>query len=67
MNDVRESHAPVIIRRSNKPPVVMMSLDDYSELDATAYLLRNPKNAKRLLDAIEDFKAGRNFIEVDIK
>lgn len=45
----------------------MMSLDDYSELDTTAYLLRNPKNAKRLLDAIEDFKAGRNFIEVDIE
>lgn len=67
MTDVCESHAPVIITRSKKPSVVMLSLDDYSELDATAYLLRSPKNAQRLLEAIEDFKHKRNFIEVDIE
>jgi antitoxin YefM len=59
MDRVCEDHEPVIITRSNQPSVVMISLEDYSALQETAYLLRSPKNARRLLEAIADLEQGR--------
>jgi len=59
MDRVCEDHEPVIITRSNQPSVVMLSLEDYSALEETAYLLRSPKNARRLLEAITDLEQGR--------
>lgn len=32
----------------------MLSLDEYNSLAETAYLLRSPKNAVRIFDAISD-------------
>ena len=40
------------------PSVVMMSLDDYKALEETAYLLRNPRNARRLLASIAQLEEG---------
>jgi antitoxin YefM len=37
----------------------MMSLDDYEALEETAYLLRSPKNARRLLESIAQLEAGK--------
>jgi antitoxin YefM len=37
----------------------MMSLDDYEALEETAYLLRSPKNARRLLESIAELESGR--------
>jgi antitoxin YefM len=37
----------------------MMSLDDYTALEETAYLLRSPKNAVRLLKAISELESGQ--------
>jgi len=59
MDRVCESHAPIIITRSGEPSVVIISLADYNALEETAYLLRSPKNARRLLEAIADLEAGR--------
>ena len=59
MNLVCEDHAPVIITRGNDQSVVMMSLDDYTALEETAFLLRSPKNAVRLLKAISDLESGQ--------
>ena len=59
MDRVCEDHAPVIITRNRHQAVVMMSLDDYESLQETAYLLRSPANARRLLDAVEELEAGR--------
>lgn len=53
MNEVNEDRAPILITRQNGSPVVMMSLDDYNALEETAYLLRSPKNARRLMESIE--------------
>ncbi|AQU83420.1 MULTISPECIES: type II toxin-antitoxin system Phd/YefM family antitoxin [unclassified Halomonas] len=52
MEQVCEDHAPVIITRSKSQSVVMISLEDYDALQETAYLLRAPKNARRLLESI---------------
>jgi antitoxin YefM len=59
MDQVCESHDPVIITRSGQEPVVMLSLEDFNSLEETAYLLRSPKNARRLLEAIADLERGQ--------
>ena len=37
----------------------MLSLEDFTALEETSYLLRSPANAKRLLTAIEQLSAGK--------
>ena len=54
MDHVCESHEPVIITRSGGESVVMLSLEDYEALEETAYLLRSPTNARRLIEAIAE-------------
>jgi antitoxin YefM len=58
MEKVCEDHAPVIITRRNENSVVMISLEDYQALEETAYLLRSPKNARRLLESIAELESG---------
>jgi antitoxin YefM len=52
MDKVCEDHAPVIVTRKSTNSVVIMSLEDYEALQETAYLLRSPKNARRLIESI---------------
>lgn len=59
MNRVCADHEPLIITRNGQQSVVMMSLDDFNALEETAYLLRAPKNAQRLLQAISSLEGGR--------
>ena len=35
-----------------------MSLEDFNSYEETAYLMRTPKNAERLTQAIEQLEAG---------
>lgn len=58
MDRVCEDHAPVIVTRKANASVVMISLDDYEALEETSYLLRSPRNARRLLESIERLEAG---------
>lgn len=58
MDRVCADHAPIIITRNNQQSVVMISLDDFNALEETAYLLRSPKNAKRLLESIAQLDVG---------
>lgn len=59
MDRVCDDHEPIIITRNSQQAVVMLSLEDYKALEETAYLLRSPKNARRLLEAIADLEEGR--------
>jgi len=59
MAHVVNDRAPVIITRGKHTPVVMLSLDDYTSMQETAYLLRNPHNAQRLLASIAQLEAGQ--------
>ena len=36
----------------------MLSLEDYEALEETAYLLRSPKNMKRLIESITQLEHG---------
>jgi antitoxin YefM len=59
MDRVCEDHAPVIVTRKGSASVVMISLDDYEALEETAYLLRSPRNARRLLESMARIEAGQ--------
>ncbi len=59
MAQVCNDHAPVAITRKGEGAVVMMSMEDYLSLEETAYLLRGPKNMRRLLEAVVELQEGR--------
>ncbi|HMW43915.1 MAG TPA: type II toxin-antitoxin system prevent-host-death family antitoxin [Plasticicumulans sp.] len=59
MDRVCNDHEPLIITRNGQQSVVMLSLEDFKALEETAYLLRSPGNARRLLAAIEQLDAGQ--------
>lgn len=60
MNMVCGDSAPVTITRTAKhQAVVMLSRDEYDQLEATAHLLRSPANARRLLAAMDRLSQGK--------
>lgn len=67
MDKACNDHETVIVNRKNHADVVMLSLADYESLQETAYLLRSPANAKRILESVESFRNGegteRDLIE----
>ncbi|MDR0931889.1 MAG: type II toxin-antitoxin system prevent-host-death family antitoxin [Victivallales bacterium] len=65
INKVIRNRIPVIIRKK-KDAVVMMGLDDYEAWAETVYLLRSPKNAKRLIASIDSLEKG-DAIEKDLE
>ncbi len=61
MDQVCVDHDPVIITRNRDQAVVMISLEDYESLEETAYLLRSPANARRLIESIVDLEKGKGI------
>lgn len=59
MDRVCNDHEPLIITRNGEQSVVMLSLEDYKALEETAYLLRTPANARRLLSAVAQLNTGK--------
>jgi antitoxin YefM len=59
MDQVCRDHAPMIITRNRDQAVVMISLDEFEALEATAHLLRSPANARRLLESIRSLESGK--------
>lgn len=57
IQQVNDDHTAVevVSRHGN---AVIMSKDDYDALTETAYLLRTPANAERLLEAIQRARRG---------
>jgi antitoxin YefM len=58
LSAVVDDREEVIITRAGHDPVVMVALDDYQSLKETAYLLRSPENARRLLASIDRLEHG---------
>ncbi|MFF7590235.1 type II toxin-antitoxin system Phd/YefM family antitoxin [Kitasatospora purpeofusca] len=58
LNAVTDDREEIVITRAGREPVVIVSLEDYQSLKETAYLLRSPANARRLLSAIDELENG---------
>jgi len=65
MEKVCDDHEPIIITRKSEGAVVMLSLEDYESLAETTYLLRSPKNVKRLFESISQLEKGKG-VERDL-
>jgi antitoxin YefM len=59
LEQVAENHQVYIINRRDDENVALIAESDLMSLVETVYLLRSPANARRLLDAIEESKAGK--------
>ena len=54
---VNNDRVPVHIT-SRRGDAVLLSADEFAALEETAYLLRVPANAKRLLESLQQAKTG---------
>jgi antitoxin YefM len=61
MDRVCEDHEALIITRNGQQSVVMVSLEDFTALEETAYLLRSPANMKRLVAAMDQLSSGKGM------
>jgi antitoxin YefM len=57
IEQVNNDHQPVEIT-SKRGDAVLMSRADYDALEETAYLLRVPANAGRLLESLQQARSG---------
>lgn len=58
LDSVTNDREEVVITRAGHESVVIVSLADFESLRETAYLMRSPANARRLLDAMERLESG---------
>lgn len=58
LNSVVDDAEEVVITRAGRESVVLVSLAEYEALKETAYLLRSPENARRLLESIDQLERG---------
>lgn len=55
---VEDTQEPVIVRRKGHQDMALIPADELESLRETAHLLRSPKNARRLLEAIARAVSG---------
>lgn len=58
MDQVTDDSEVVVIKRRGRAAVAMISADELSSMIETEYLFRSPKNAERLVRAIEETLSG---------
>lgn len=58
LDSVVDDCEEIVITRAGKEPAVIVSLAEYEALKETAYLLRSPENARRLIEGIAALEAG---------
>ena len=58
LDAVTDDREEVVVTRAGHEPVVIVSLADYESLKETAFLLKSPENARRLLASIDRLEGG---------
>ena len=61
-----DNHEPAFITSHKHRKAVLVSYEDYCSLEETAYLLKSPANAQRLLQAIVDLNNNKNIKRHDL-
>lgn len=59
LDEVAENREQVIIHRRGGDDVALIAADELRGLLETAHLLRSPRNAKRLIEALRRAQAGK--------
>ena len=59
LDEVVDNRETVIVHRRGKEDVAMISASELAGLLETAHLMRSPKNARRLLAALQRARANR--------
>jgi len=59
MDQACNNHEPILITRRKGESVVLLSLEDYESIMESEYLLSRPANAARLLQSLEESRAGK--------
>jgi len=67
LDEITKNQETVVIKRRRGESVIMMSEKDATSLFETAYLLRSPRNAKRLLGALGRALKGEGGIRMTIE
>lgn len=65
LDQVRDSRAPLVVTRQGEEGVVVLAEGEWAALQETLHVLGTPANARRLLDAIAEFEAGKG-VERDL-
>lgn len=58
LDTVIRMNQPLQVHRSNGEDVIVISKEDFNSMEETFHLLKSPANAKRLMDAIEEYNSG---------
>jgi antitoxin YefM len=58
IDKVVADRAPIAITRQRGEGAVLISESEWASIEETLYLLRSPRNAARLLEAVRGFEAG---------
>jgi antitoxin YefM len=58
-DEVESSREPALIQRRGHEDMALIPADELASLRETAYLLRSPQNAARLLAALTRARSGR--------
>jgi antitoxin YefM len=58
IDEVVADRVPIAIRRQGREGAVLVSESEWASIEETLHLLRSPKNAARLLEAVRGFEAG---------
>jgi antitoxin YefM len=67
LDEVTKNQETVVIKRRRGESVVMMSEKDATSLFETAHLLRSPRNAIRLLTALEGALKGEGGVRMTVE
>jgi antitoxin YefM len=62
LDQVTDDREVVFVRRRGARDVAILPADELSSLMETAHLLRSPKNAERLFEAIRELEEGRGEV-----
>lgn len=62
LDSIVEMGTPLLITRPHGNDMVIMTKDEYDRIQETFHLIKSPKNAERLLDAIQNEKDGKGAV-----
>ena len=64
LDQVANDQEVVIVRRRGAKDVALIPADELASLLETAHLLRSPRNAKRLMAALQEARQGKGKTDV---